>query len=308
MKYIVTTTIFPKSNALKKFEAMGDWKLIVVGDKKTPHEEYRNNDNIIYLDPEYQETTYKDLSDLLGWNCIQRRNIGYVEAYKRGASIIASIDDDNIPLPNWGTELYLDTPTPCTVYSPTDSLIPVWDPLSATNYPNLWHRGYPIDLITKKHNLSKQSSTCTPTVQADFWDGDPDVDAIERMVFAPECTFDSKCFPFSGSVMSPFNSQNTFFTRNSIQNFFLFPYVGRMDDIWGSYYAQAKGETVLYNKATVVQERNVHNYLVDFSKEVDGYLNNTKLIGDLIKNPESIQSYIPDLSYKALLAYNSLFK
>ena len=37
------------------------------------------------------------LSRLIGWNCIQRRNIGYVYAKKNGAKFIASVDDDNIP-------------------------------------------------------------------------------------------------------------------------------------------------------------------------------------------------------------------
>jgi hypothetical protein len=81
-----------------------------------------------------------------------------------------------------------------------------------------------------------------------------------------------------------------------------------MDDIWGSYYAQAKGHKVLYNKATVVQERNVHNYLVDFSKEVDGYLNNANLLEALRFSPEAIRKFIPERSYQALLAYRSLFE
>ena len=45
--YIVTTTIFSPSKALKLFENMDNWKLIVVGDKKTPHTEYIKNDKII---------------------------------------------------------------------------------------------------------------------------------------------------------------------------------------------------------------------------------------------------------------------
>ena len=36
------------------------------------------------------------LSKLIGWNCIQRRNFAILEAYERGAEIIALIDDDNI--------------------------------------------------------------------------------------------------------------------------------------------------------------------------------------------------------------------
>ena len=70
---------------------------------------------------------------------------------------------------------------------------------------------------------------------------------------------------------------------------------------------QAKGHTVIYNKATVVQERNVHNYLVDFSKEVDGYLHNTKLIDAVSKDPEAIRQFIPERAYQALQVYQKLF-
>jgi hypothetical protein len=307
MNYIVTTTIFSPSKALKKFQEKEDWKLIVVGDKKTPHEEYIKNDKIIYLTPEYQEVKYKDLSDLIGWNCIQRRNLGYIEAFKRGANIIATIDDDNIPYDNWGSELFLNKETMCDIYYPTDSSIHVWDPFSATNYNNLWHRGYPINLIHTKNNVNKVHKTIIPTIQADFWNGDPDIDAIERMIYSPNCKFDNSVFPFSGDVISPFNSQNTFFTRDSIKNFYLFPHVGRMDDIWGSFYAQAKGEIIIYNKPTVEQERNQHNYLTDFSKEIEGYLHNEKLINDLTQDTENIKKYLPTHSYLSLLEYVKLF-
>ena len=39
----------------------------------------------------------KKLSQLIGFNCIERRNFGFLLAKKLGAEIIATIDDDNIP-------------------------------------------------------------------------------------------------------------------------------------------------------------------------------------------------------------------
>ena len=53
-KIIVTTTIQPPTEATFKFAKMNDWSLIVVGDTKTPHQEYERL-NCIYLHPEDQQ-------------------------------------------------------------------------------------------------------------------------------------------------------------------------------------------------------------------------------------------------------------
>ena len=63
-KFIVTTTIYSPSEATKKYAKMKDWQLIVVGDKKTPHNEYKNL-NCIYLSPSDQEKLCKDLSEYI---------------------------------------------------------------------------------------------------------------------------------------------------------------------------------------------------------------------------------------------------
>jgi hypothetical protein len=44
-KYIVTTTIYEPSIAIDKFSKLKDWKLIIVGDKKTPHAKYYDFQN-----------------------------------------------------------------------------------------------------------------------------------------------------------------------------------------------------------------------------------------------------------------------
>ena len=65
------------------------------------------------------------------------------------ADIIAIIDDDNIPLDNWGQNLFLNEPI-IVKYFESDL---VFDPIGATNYPNLWHRGFPLDqLKNRKYN------------------------------------------------------------------------------------------------------------------------------------------------------------
>ncbi|MEM7461250.1 MAG: hypothetical protein AAF362_01070, partial [Pseudomonadota bacterium] len=69
-KFIVTTTINKPTEAVRRFDALADWTLIVVGDQKT-HEPYELK-NGIYLTPAEQEKLAPELSDLIGWNCMCR--------------------------------------------------------------------------------------------------------------------------------------------------------------------------------------------------------------------------------------------
>jgi hypothetical protein len=293
MIYIATTTINKPTEALKKFASNNNCKLIVALDKKSKEFKLKNS---IILSTKYQEKKWPKLSKLVGWNCIQRRNFAILEAYSRGAEIIALIDDDNIPYKNWFKNIYLNKKIKANLINTNKK---VFDPVGYTNHKNLWHRGYPLELINNRKYKKKEKLTISPDVQANFWDGDPDVDAITRFVFSPECKFKKKYFPFFSKKISPFNSQNTLIKRYVVKDYFLFPHVGRMDDIWASYYVTSKKYKVVYGEPTVYQKRNIHNYLTDFNNEIVGYKNNLKLINDLYKNSENIYNYLPKNSSKA---------
>ena len=144
-------------------------------------------------------------------------------------------------------------------------------------------------------------------VQADFWDGDPDIDAICRMIYSPVCKFEERCFPFYSDNFSPFNSQNTFFTRDVLKHYFVFPHIGRMDDIWGSYYVEAMGFKVVYNKATVYQDRNKQDVMKNFENEILGYTKTNKLLESLRNDPESIKNFIPERSWLSFMEYKKYF-
>ena len=302
-RFIVCTSINRPTLAVKKFDSMEDWKLVIVGDKKTP-KNYKLK-NGIYLSPKKQENIDKKLSDLIGWNCIQRRNFGILYAWKNGADIVAVVDDDNIPYKNWGKKLLIDKKTKTNFYN-TKSV--AFDPISVTNHKNLWHRGFPIQILDKRNNVKKQTKIIIPDIQADFWNGDPDIDAICRMEHHPICKFKDKYFPLASNKVSPFNSQNTFISKKVLPHYFLFPHIGRMDDIWASFYVLSKGFKVVYNKASVFQKRNEHDLTKDMLKEFIGYENNLNLIKDLKKNINNINSYIPERSRLAFLRYQTHFK
>ena len=303
-KFIISTTINPPTEAIKKFDNLKDWNLIVSGDLKTPPNYKLKNG--IYISPKDQEKISKKLSNLIGWNCIQRRNFAMIMAYKQGADIIATIDDDNIPFANWGKNLLIEKKVKAKKYITKED---AFDPISVTNYKHLWHRGFPLQILKNK-NKRKDSKNINSNfdVQADFWNGDPDIDAICRMEHAPECKFQTSVFPFTSNKMSPFNSQNTYLKRKVMEHYFLFPHIGRMDDIWASYYVEAKGFKVLYNKPSVYQQRNVHDLTKDMKKEYIGYENNLNLIKELKKNPNNIKKFLPKKSWDAFKLYQQILK
>lgn len=295
-KFIVSTTINPVTEAVEAYDAMPDWHLIMSGDLKTPKDYQLTNGT--YLSPEDQMRIDPELSDAIGWNSIQRRNFSLLEAYKAGADVIALIDDDNIPLPDWGRDIIVDQEVEVDWYHCDQ---PCFDPIGATNYAQLWHRGFPLQLLSRRDYSQKTRRKVRADIQADFWDGDPDVDAICRMEHAPDCRFDPGCFPLAADRISPWNSQNTFISRRVVKDYFLFPHCGRMDDIWPSFYAIAQGHQVVYCRPSVVQKRNEHDLTVDFMKEIVGYQNSIDIIKDLYRDPESIRKY---LSGKTIYAWD----
>jgi hypothetical protein len=283
-KYIILTTIQTPTEATIKFSQLKDWKLIVVGDLKTPHDSYKDI-NCIYLHPNFIKAQYSDFIENMQWNQPCIRSVGFIEAYKQGADILALVDDDNIPYDNWGEDLLVNQEVEVDCYD-TPNL--AFDPLSVTNYNHLWHRGYPIQLLKTKNNIEYIGKIKRKIlVQANLWDGDPDIDAIERLIWNPIVKFNIKT-PYCSTKISPFNSQNTFISREVIPYYMALPGIGRMDDIWASYILQQKfSNSVIYSKPTVYQKRNIHNLLKDMENEIFGYNNTLKLL----ENKVSLSNY-----------------
>ena len=301
-KVIVTTTINPPTQAVLRFDATEDWDLVVVGDQKTP-KDYKLERGV-YVSPEEQEAYDKELSDAIGWNCIQRRNFGLLWAHDMDADILAIIDDDNIPYKGWAGNLMVGRDVEVNYY---ETNLPAFDAVGATNHSQIWHRGYPLQLIPQRDYSKFFKKNIVPDVQADFWNGDPDIDAICRMEHAPECDFDPSCFPIAANKISPFNSQNTFLSGEILKDYFLFPHCGRMDDIWAAYYVQAKGAQVVYGQASVYQERNVHDLVKDMKQEYIGYENNLKLVQELAQDPDALLRYLPERTKEAYQLYQRHF-
>ncbi len=306
-KYLVITTINSPTKATLAYCEREGWNVIVVGDTKTPHAEYqaleKKYPHVRYMTPEIQEEAYPELSACIGWKTIRRRNIGFVEAYRRGADILATVDDDNIPLENWGKKIYVGNEIICETYTPEAE---VFDPLSVTKENHVWHRGYPIQLLDQRLNVEHVGNTTRKVlVQANLWNGDPDVDAIARLCYQPEVTYTDITGPYCSTVIAPFNSQNTFLSREVIPYYAVLPGIGRMDDIWMSYILQHMfPDSVVYDVPTVYQDRNEQDLITNLEDEIIGYRKTL----DLVRDIANYELYLPDKTKQFYDIYRKQFE
>lgn len=303
-KFIICTTINNPTEAIEKYDSMKDWTLIVVTDKKTPSG-YKLKNGIV-LNVKDQVKLDRRLSSLIGWNCIERRNFGFLLAKKLNADIISTVDDDNIPMSNWGKNILVGQTVNINFYK---SKTKVFDPMYVTEYKHLWHRGFPIELLDKRHVSKKKRKKLKIHVQADFWNGDPDIDCIARIMFAPNCRFKKSHFPFISNRIAPFNTQNTFIDGNLLKDYFLFPGVGRMHDIWAAYYLQYKHNiNVAFGEASVFQKRNVHTFKKDLKDELIGLKRNRIFIDSILSNKFNLSSFYQPKFIEAFKIYQKHFK
>jgi hypothetical protein len=278
-KAIIITSIFNPTEAIKKFSKIKDYQVIVVGDKKSP-EEWKC-DNVKFLSIKGQEELDYNLNKFLPYNHYCRKMIGYLYAIKNGAELIVDTDDDNTPQANW------DFPE----FNGEYHFIP--DDLGFINIYELytkqkiWPRGFPLNKILSPR-IIKQEGISKKQVNVGIWqglaDGDPDVDAIYRLTSNQLCTFD-KNYPYvlGKNSVTPFNSQNTAFRKELFALLYLPSYVTfRFTDILRGLVAQPimwlYDYSLGFTEATVVQDRNPHNYMSDFESEIPMYLNIERVI------------------------------
>lgn len=281
MKAIVATTISPPTEALIRFSKMTDWTLFIVGDVTTPHASFRDL-NCVYLSPDDQDRAYPELSAALGWRTITRRNLGFLEAFHRGAEIIATVDDDNLPLAGWGENLLVGQTVSVACF---ETELPVLDPVAVAPHDCLdpiWHRGFPHAYVGRRHEFSGPTSRdCTIHVQASLWNGQPDIDAVCRTVSEPSIRFRDFA-PFSSPQLIPFNSQNCFLSRTALPYYMMLSGVGRGQDVLGAYVLQHfLPGCVAVSPPTVTHCRNAHDVYRDLEEELVQYRITKKLVDDI---------------------------
>lgn len=300
--YTVITTINPPTLAVKKYADMVDSNVLVIGDLKTQKHWSLDNARFISLDSQLKLGYH--LIKHLPLNHYSRKMIGYLIAADN-ADIIIDTDDDNIPKDNWGV------PEGGTYFRS----------LSGTGFTNIyqwytnqhiWPRGLPLSLINK--NFDNDFGDRIKEESVGVWqglaDGDPDVDALYRLVINKPCSFTcNEALVLSKGLVSPFNSQSTLFKADLLMLMYLPVSVTfRFTDILRGLVAQpimwASDYYLGFLGSNVFQERNEHNLVSDLVSEVPMYQHCEKII-DLVSGVVSSRSQIED---NLFAAYQSLVK
>ena len=302
-KYIVITSIFNPTEAVVSFSKLTDYQLIVVGDKKTPHN--WSYPNVNYISIEKQDYLEFELVKVLPYNHYCRKMIGYLEAIKNGADFIIDTDDDNIPKDIW------DFPAFEGKYSQVAKNLGFVNVYQLYTKAKIWPRGLPLHLITKDFELDKKLKfeNCKIGVWQGLADEDPDVDAIYRLTNDTPCYFnDHQPIVLGEGTISPFNTQNTMIRKELFALMYLPTYVTfRFTDILRGLIAQPimwlYGYEVGFTKATVLQKRNPHDYMKDFISEIPMYTYCEKVIGLVV---QAISKDV-DIEENLYRAYKALF-
>ena len=270
-KYIVITTIHQKTEAIRRFEQLQDWHMVLVGDRKTPAID--SSANLTFLSLDRQQKLGYAFVEHCPYNHYARKNIGYLYAIEQGAEIIYDTDDDNLPYEHWEVP---DFSCP-RQYSSNRQFVNIYRYFTDEF---IWPRGYPLDEI---HGQTESKIQLLVPKAIGVWQGlvdqEPDVDAIFRLLFPKTLSFARKpSFFLAAGQYSPFNSQNTFWQPNAFPFLYLPATTSfRFTDILRSYIAQRlmwqEGLHLGFLSATVYQERNPHDLLKDFRDEVECYLN-----------------------------------
>jgi len=164
--------------------------------------------------------------------------------------------------------------------------------------------------------LTRRNTRARVVVNAGLWLGDPDVDAITRIVTPVQVTKRRVGAPLrialAPGTFCPFNSQNTAFSIDLLPCMYLIVmgdrYRGascdRYDDIWMSYIAKRiidrVGDRITFGAPLVRQDRNAHDLLIDLLGEAPAML----LTESLLRHLRAIE--LKERTYEA--AYGELIE
>ena len=283
---VIITSIHKPSEALQcvaegcKREG---YQFIVIGDEASPAD--FSLEGCRFYSLQEQLKLGLRFSEICPTGHYARKNIGYLLAIRAGADMIIDLDDDCIPYQRFWSprHRYQKAHT-----NSGGGWVNIYRYFSEVQ---IWPRGFPLDRVNDVVDdfdaLPVEELDCP--IQQGLTDGDPDVDAIYRLILpSPQAFRADRRVTLKNCSWSPFNSQNTTWWSVAFPLLYLPAYCRfRLTDIWRSFVAQriawANDWGVLFHESTSRQERNPHNLMRDFEDELPGYLSNRAICEILSK-------------------------
>ncbi|MEO1659103.1 MAG: DUF288 domain-containing protein [Pseudomonadota bacterium] len=266
---IIITTINPPTKTVLEICRQGKADLIVIGDNKSP--DGWECPGATYFDVDRQREVMPQIADILPYNHYCRKNLGYLFAVRDGAEIIVDTDDDNIPNDDW----YI--PKQSGEFDTVSSGKGFVNAYSAFTDQHIWPRGLPLQDVLSPNADLRGSSFKKKLHNVGVWqglaNGDPDVDAIYRLVINKPCTFEKRDpLVLDEGVVCPYNSQNTitykeFFPLLYLPCFVNFRFTDILRGLIGQVILWDHGARLGFFEATVFQDRNEHDFFKDFVDE-----------------------------------------
>ena len=275
---VLTTINAPTTSveALSEGARAAGWDFFIAGDRKTPNTAFAGDDRWTFLSYEQQISGGTALSRTLPARTYARKMFGYLEAFRSHCAVLVETDDDNAPLPSF----FISRADAAFCGASDEGVATFFDAGWLNVYhhfapaENLWPRGFPLSQIGRPLPLHAPNQPIQALVFQGLANGEPDVDAVHRLVF-PQSEY---AFPpalpvqTQGFSWCPFNSQNTTWWREAFLLLYLpFTCSFRMTDIYRSFIAQRilaeEGSGIVFHGATVHQDRNVHSIIDDFRDE-----------------------------------------
>jgi hypothetical protein len=280
-QFVVITTINQPSDAVRAYAKWKNWRVIVIGDRKTDRSWKCDGVSYFGLESQYAHPLLGQFARKLPENSYTRKMFGYAFAIHSGATALFETDDDNYPYD--GAEGVLEK----SISAHDEPYDRVTSESGWVNiYRNFvdqfsWPRGFPIELTCDSRTIGIPGVDTKPWMVKQFLaNTDPDVDAIYRLIISSSIDFKhtNKSFLLDEGCCCPFNSQATLWLPAAFPLLFLPTSVSdRVTDILRGFIALAClwkiGGTVAFSGPIVYQERNAHNLLNDFAQEIPLYLN-----------------------------------
>lgn len=253
------------------------YSFYVVGDVSSPGDFQLDGCNFFSIERQ------RKLGFLTAEHCPERhyarKNIGYLQAIRDGASVIVETDDDNFPLPDFWR---IRTRTLRVPQLSGSGWVNVYRYFTDEN---IWPRGFPLQFARVPAPALETCPICERDcpIQQCLADDNPDVDAIYRLILPLAIRFRrDRRIALGPGAWCPFNSQNTTVWPDAYPLLYLPAHCCfRMTDIWRSFVAQRicweNDWWILFHEPTVAQQRNEHDLMRDFLDELPGYLQNENI-------------------------------